>query len=156
MANANPTGENADGCFLCAADTDRTTDLLVHTTDLSLAILNRFPYNSGHLLLAPRRHTPDLLSLSPSELSDLMTEVQFSLQVLTGSLHPQGFNIGINHGKVAGGSVSEHLHVHVIPRWEGDTNFLAATSETKVISQSLPETANLLRTAYAKLAAAGR
>jgi ATP adenylyltransferase len=131
--------DKEESCFLCEAaesDDDRG-HLVVRRARLSFAILNRFPYNNGHVMIAPCAHKADLPDLDESEradLTDLLIEVQAALRA---TFRPHGFNIGLNLGAAAGAGVPGHLHVHILPRWTGDTNFVSTVSDTKVISQSL-------------------
>jgi ATP adenylyltransferase len=101
--------------------------------------LNRYPYNNGHLLIAPRRHAGDMEDLTETEMADLMRLTRDAKRGLALSVNPQGFNVGINFGRCAGAGLPGHLHIHIVPRWNGDTNFVSVCSDTKVISQSLEE-----------------
>ena len=105
--------------------------------ELSLVVLNRFPYNNGHLLVAPREHKADLRDLSTEELLECNQMLQKMLSALEKTLHADGFNVGLNLGRVAGAGLPGHLHWHIVPRWNGDTNFMTVLGETKVIPQSL-------------------
>ncbi len=137
------------GCIFCAAlaaDDDRRT-LIVHRGKLAFLILNAFPYASGHLMAAISRHGCSLEDATPAELGETMALVQSAIRALRATYRPDGFNVGINHGRVAGAGVPDHLHVHVVPRWNGDTSFMPVIGETKV----LPET---LETTYDRLLAA--
>jgi ATP adenylyltransferase len=110
--------------------------LIVHRTTLSYLILNRYPYNPGHLLAIPFRAASDLVELTPAERADLMDEIIFARELLQAAINPNGFNIGFNLGTAAGGSIP-HLHAHIVPRWAGDTNFMPVIGETRVLPQSL-------------------
>lgn len=137
------TGE----CFFCRCiqqNTKDQDDLEVWRSSMSIVVLNRFPYNNGHLLIAPLRHIPDLLDANEQELLDMLSQVKRAQLLLTELLNPHGFNIGINLGRSAGAGLVDHLHVHIVPRWNGDTNFVSVCSDTKVISQSLKELRDLL------------
>lgn len=129
----------ADDCFLCrgVASSDDRANLIVHRTDLSVVVLNRFPYNNGHLLVAPRRHQGRPDGLSEAELLDLQLVLRQMLGVLERRMTPDGFNVGLNLGAAAGAGLPGHLHWHVVPRWNGDTNFMPVLTDTKVIVQSL-------------------
>jgi ATP adenylyltransferase len=107
--------------------------------------MNRFPYNNGHVMVAPNRHVATFEKLSAEEGVELFKLVQKSLAVLRRQLKPQGFNVGANVGRVAGAGVAGHVHIHIVPRWLGDVNFMPLLSETKVISEHLAETYNRLR-----------
>ena len=129
-------------CFICdyiADPSDDDKNLLLWRTGSSVVILNRFPYNNGHLLLAPLRHIPDLDAAGDQELLELMRLVRECRKVLLEVLKPHGFNIGINLGRCAGAGLPGHVHIHIVPRWEGDTSFMPVCSGTDVISQSLTE-----------------
>jgi ATP adenylyltransferase len=135
--------------FIAAADagSDDRNNLVVLRTERSIVILNRFPYNNGHLLVAPRRTAAELDELSHEELLDLQTTLVKMLGVLRQSMKPDGFNIGLNLGRSAGAGLPEHLHWHVVPRWSGDVNFMSACSDARVIVQSLDELWTTLRRA---------
>ena len=129
-------------CFICdyvVAPSDDDKNLVLWRTANSIVVLNRFPYNNGHLLIAPTRHIPDLDGASDDELLELMQIVRECRKLLLKVLQPHGFNIGINLGRCAGAGLPGHIHVHVVPRWEGDTSFMPVCSDTNVISQSLTE-----------------
>ena len=108
-------------------------------------ILNRFPYNNGHLLIAPARHIASLDKASSEELLEMISLVRESQKVLSLAIKPHGFNIGMNFGRCGGAGLPDHLHIHVVPRWDGDTNFMSVCGDTKVISQSLAELLILLK-----------
>ena len=133
-------------CFICrglAAEDDRT-NLIVMRTPFSVVFLNRFPYNNGHLLISPRAHKARLDDLAPDEMVETMETLRRLLRVLDGLMHPDGYNVGINLGAAAGAGVPGHLHWHVVPRWNGDTNFMPVVGDTKVIVQSLDALYDLL------------
>jgi ATP adenylyltransferase len=138
-------------CFICrgVAGADDRANLLVHRTELSVVVLNRFPYNNGHLLVAPRAHKGRLDELTPAELLDVQVTLREMIRVLEKRMTPDGFNLGVNLGKVAGAGLPGHLHWHVVPRWAGDTNFMPVLADTKVIVQSLDALYDLLREALA-------
>jgi ATP adenylyltransferase len=132
------------GCIFCLfpAETGLAADrrnLILTRTATSFAILNRYPYNNGHLMVIPRRHTADLTSLSDEELDDLHRLLRRSVQVLGEAYHPEGFNIGMNLGLAAGAGIADHLHYHVVPRWAGDTNFMPVVGATKVMVEHLDQ-----------------
>jgi ATP adenylyltransferase len=129
-----------------ARDDDRE-NLVVLRTDLSIVILNRFPYNNGHLLVAPRRTAAELHELSDDELLDLQKTLGRMIDVLRNAMRPDGFNVGLNLGRAAGAGLPEHLHWHVVPRWNGDVNFMSACADARVIVQSLDELWKTLRQA---------
>jgi ATP adenylyltransferase len=143
------TGGALPGCVFCAAlasGDDRRTFIL-RRGKLAFLILNAYPYASGHLMAALTRHGGSLEDATPEELTEAMQLVQSAIRALRASYHPDGFNVGMNQGRVAGAGVPDHVHVHVVPRWEGDTSFMPVIGETKV----LPET---LETTYDRLSAA--
>lgn len=129
-------------CIFCVSsdyEHDREK-LILYRTDLSLVMLNRYPYNNGHLMIAPFRHTADLNELSDAEMLDLFATLRLSRNVLEKIASPQGFNIGINLGKAAGAGVDEHLHIHIVPRWNGDTNFMSVIGDNRVMPENLRST----------------
>jgi ATP adenylyltransferase len=145
----------ATGCFFCeaaAADpSDDANHLVLARSDLGLVMLNRYPYNNGHLLIAPKAHLANLEDLPAASANDVTALTQRSLRVLRQVLSPQGFNLGINAGKVAGAGVADHVHQHVVPRWEGDTNFMPAVADTKVLNESLTASYQQLRPGFDRL-----
>ena len=137
------------GCIFCAAPTgDPRERLLVATTVHSVVMLNRFPYQSGHLMVAPRRHTADLPGLGAAEHADLAETLRHALAVLGDAFRPEGFNVGMNLGACAGAGFADHLHWHIVPRWSGDTNFMPVLADVKVVPQHLLETWDRLRAAF--------
>ena len=140
-------GPPVPGCFLCVkAAEDRDEDnLILHRTEQAIVLLNLYPYNSGHLMVAPLQHTGELTALSSEVGGELLALTQVAVGALTAEYGPEGFNIGMNLGKVAGAGLPDHLHIHVVPRWNGDTNFMPITAETKVLPESLDQTYRRLR-----------
>ena len=133
-------------CFICeglAANDDRRHQIVLRTP-LSVVLLNRFPYNNGHLLVAPRAHKGRLEQLTPAEVLETMNTLTRMVQALDDLMRPDGYNIGLNLGKAAGAGLPGHLHWHVVPRWNGDTNFMPVLTDTKVIVQSLDALYDLL------------
>jgi ATP adenylyltransferase len=144
-------GKKTKGCIFCAAaKSSDAHEHVIFRTEHSLCILNIFPYNNGHLMIAPLRHVRDLSKLRDGELLDLMRSVEKARSLLMKTLKPEGFNIGINMSAVAGAGIPGHLHVHIVPRWKGDTNFMPVLGDTKIISQSLAQLQTILRHAYTK------
>jgi ATP adenylyltransferase len=142
-----------DGCFICEklkASADDTDAMVLWRTDKSIVILNLFPYNNGHLLIAPIRHIAELDQADDEELLELTKLIIESQKALKLAVDPQGFNVGMNFGRCAGAGLPGHLHIHVVPRWQGDTNFMSICSDTKVVSQSLQELHGLLKDVSAK------
>jgi ATP adenylyltransferase len=131
-------------CFLCAAagelsDEERRARLVLWTTPQTIVLLNHYPYSNGHLLIAPRAHKPELEDLTDDELLDLERQTAECVKLLKRAVSAQGFNIGINLGKVAGAGLPGHIHQHVVPRWGGDTNFMGVVGETRVVPQALSQ-----------------
>jgi ATP adenylyltransferase len=143
--------DEQDGCVFCAeaanALSDRDT-LVVRRGERAFALLNRFPYTSGHLMVAPLRHVGELGELDDAEVAELHALVVGSLTALRSVYGPDAFNVGWNLGAVAGGSISGHLHEHVVPRWSGDTNFMPVLADVKVIPEHLLDTRDKLRAAW--------
>jgi ATP adenylyltransferase len=136
---AAPAPPNTRDCFICAglaANADRDNLIAVRTPQ-TVAMLNRFPYNNGHLLVAPRAHKGGLDELDSGELLEVMETLRRTVSILQELMKPDGFNVGLNLGRAAGAGLPGHLHWHIVPRWNGDTNFMPVCAETKVISQSL-------------------
>jgi len=139
---------SAPACIFCAATEAADEPLVVYRGTAAFVILNKFPYNNGHLMIVPARHVGRLADLEPGEAAELMQLAQAAERVLTGVYAPHGFNMGINLGKSAGAGIENHLHVHVVPRWNGDTNFISVVGETRVLPEELPATAIRLRDAF--------
>ena|SRR5436305_772112 len=140
-----PAGE--DDCFLCRglAGTDDRANLVALRTGLSVVVLNRFPYNNGHLLVAPTAHKPRPDDLTPAEILDLQDTIGRMIRLLEKRMSPEGFNVGLNLGRAAGAGLPGHLHWHIVPRWNGDTNFMPVLADTRVIAQSLDALYDLLK-----------
>jgi ATP adenylyltransferase len=145
IASAKPPSSD-DPCFIChgLAEQDDRRHLIVQRTTFSAVLLNRFPYNNGHLLIAPRAHKGTLGELDSEELLETMESLQRMIRVLDGLMHPDGYNIGLNHGRVAGAGLPGHLHWHLVPRWQGDTNFMPVVADVKVMAQALDSLYDLL------------
>jgi ATP adenylyltransferase len=141
------------GCFLCEAlkAKDPVPVLVLEQSNTAFTIMNRFPYNSGHLMIAPVRHTGDYEHLDNQEIVEMHRLLSRALKAMKAVFHPQGYNIGINLGDVAGAGVVGHVHMHVVPRWQGDTNFMPVLADTKVVIESLDNTYKLFKQALAKL-----
>lgn len=150
-------GEKPEGCIFCVKPGERrdAENYILHRGRTCFVIMNIFPYNNGHLMIAPYRHVPSLVDLNDEELLELMKVLNLSLRALEDALNPHGFNIGVNLGKVAGAGVEDHVHIHVVPRWHGDTNFMPILAETKVMPQHLRETYGKLKESFDKLAESG-
>jgi ATP adenylyltransferase len=130
-----------DECIFCAPD----EALLVHRGERALVLLNKFPYSSGHLMVAPARHTGDFASLDGDEATEIHSLAASAMGALAQEYEPQGFNLGWNLGRIAGAGITDHVHQHVVPRWAGDTNFMPVLADVKVLPEHLLETARRLR-----------
>lgn len=126
-------------CVLKKANQDKN-NLILYRGNLVFVVMNRFPYNSGHLMVAPLRHTANLENLTATEVAEIFKMLQKSIRILKKEFKPQGFNIGANLGAIAGAGVVGHIHFHIVPRWQGDTNFMPLLAETKVVSEHLQTT----------------
>lgn len=145
--------EREPGCIFCTkpASAEDEENLIVHRARGAYTIMNKFPYNNGHVLVLPYRHVSDICLLSTEENSLLVQEVTRSIQALRTVMNPDGFNIGINLGVVAGAGIAEHVHYHVVPRWNGDTNIMPVLADVRVIPQHLRETRQKLSEAFLQL-----
>jgi ATP adenylyltransferase len=133
------TGKKQTGCLFCRSLKSKSKNYVFLQNKYSFAMLNIFPYNNGHVMVSPNRHIGDLKSLTEQETNDMFKTLRQVLNLLDKVLKPQGYNVGMNIGKCSGAGVPGHLHLHIVPRWEADTNFMPITSDSKVISQSLDE-----------------
>jgi len=142
-------GDRGEACIFCEKpkENDDEKNLIVARRDRCFALLNLYPYSNGHVMVAPYRHVGKFEDLEPEECAEMTSLAQRLVEALTGAVEAEGFNIGINQGRAAGAGIEEHLHLHVVPRWEGDTNFMPVLSSAKVIPQALEETYRLLREA---------
>ena len=139
-----------EGCFFCRALDGADDDgLVVHRGDRAFVLLNRFPYSSGHLMVAPVRHTGDFAGLADEEAIELHRLAAQAQTALADTYAPDGFNLGWNLGRVAGAGVLDHVHLHVVPRWSGDTNFMPVLADVKVLPEHLAETRRRLAAAWA-------
>ena len=136
-------------CIFCKKPMEKKDEenLILVQSDYAFVIMNKFPYNNGHLMVVPKRHRIDLIQLGDEEFQELSYLLRASTQILKECLHPHGFNIGMNIGKV-GGAGEEHIHFHIVPRWKGDINFMPVLSETKIIPEYLEETYQKLHSAF--------
>ena len=134
--------DKVEGCVFCNAiqQADGAENLIVARGQLAFVILNRYPYTSGHLMVVPFAHQSSLEALDTASRSEIMELTNQSMQVLQHIYHPQGFNLGMNIGSVAGAGIAEHVHMHIVPRWGGDTNFMSAVADTRVLPESLEDT----------------
>jgi ATP adenylyltransferase len=148
---ASFSGEKEPGCVLCNAcssDNDEEA-LVVYRGEHAFVIMNRFPYNSGHLMIVPKRHTADFQSLSAEEGLECFDLLKRAERALIALSKPQAFNLGMNLGRVAGAGIDDHLHWHIVPRWNGDTNFLPVLAEVKVVSEEMQAQWKRLRELFA-------
>ena len=147
---SKPATAHANDCPFCAAPGrgDDRAALIVHRGELAYVILNLYPYSPGHLLVCPYRHVADLTELSTPELTEIGTLTQQAMRVVRDVSAPDGFNLGINQGAVAGAGIAAHLHQHVVPRWQGDANFLPVVAQTKAVPQLLDQAWELLSAAW--------
>jgi ATP adenylyltransferase len=146
------TGDEPDeGCPFCVlpAKGDDQASLIVHRGQTAYVILNKFPYNPGHLMVVPYRHVDDYVALDQAELHEVAELTQRAMRALRSASGPHAFNAGMNVGGAAGAGIADHLHQHVVPRWGGDTNFMPIVGQTRVLPELLAETYSLLRPAFA-------
>jgi len=147
------SNDKAEECILCPGP-DRSMDaerLILYVGANSLVIMNKYPYINGHLLVAPNRHVGAMEELTDEEMLDVMNLVRTSVGILREHMGPDGFNVGLNLGKVAGAGMEDHLHFHIVPRWHGDTNFMAVFGDVRVIPQHIRETYGELRPYFDRL-----
>lgn len=145
MAYIKPDQPVDEGCPFCVIPTREGETLVVARGEATYAVLNLHPYNPGHLMVLPYRHVADLENLTPEESGELMAMTQAAIRSIRSVANPEAFNVGLNLGRVAGGSLADHLHQHVVPRWGGDANFITVVGGTKTLPQLLQDTADLLR-----------
>jgi ATP adenylyltransferase len=145
------TGQKHDACIFCDLDAPGRRDLILVTGQFSFVILNLYPYNNGHLMVVPKRHVATLAASTPEELHELMRFTRHAVMALTEAYAPQGLNVGMNLGRPAGAGVADHLHVHLVPRWTGDTSFMSVVGQTRVLPEDLSQTASRLRPIFERL-----
>lgn len=153
MQYVGSTGGDDPGCIFCdhlAEDDDENANILFRGEEV-FVILNAFPYNTGHLMVAPNRHVGDVSAMTPTERAELFDITCKSIEIVRSAMNAHGFNTGMNLGQVAGAGIPGHLHMHVVPRWGGDTNFMPVVGDTKVLPEMLSETAAKLRPGFATL-----
>ena len=142
--------DSEDECIFCskpAAEDDKAT-LIVHRGEHSFVILNLFPYTNGHLMVAPYAHIGRIQEIPPETIAEMMGFAQLAMSRLEDVYEPHGFNVGFNQGRVAGAGVEHHIHMHVVPRWGGDTNFMPVIADTRVMPQTLEQSYEALRGAF--------
>ena len=139
--------DSADECIFCAkpADDDDAGNLIIHRGERCFVILNLFPYTNGHLMVAPFEHVGRLQEIDPEVTAEMMALAQRAMSRMEEVYDPEGFNVGINQGRVAGAGVEGHIHLHVVPRWAGDNNYMPVLADTRVMPQSLEESYDALR-----------
>ena len=139
--------EKPEGCILCEkpGEASDAENYILHRGDKNFVILNLYPYNAGHLMIVPFRHVASLEELTGEELHEHFDLVSRSVKVLRQVYNPDGFNVGINLGRIAGAGIDDHFHTHIVPRWSGDTNFMPVIADTKIINEALAETYEKLR-----------
>jgi len=142
--------DTEDECIFCAkpAEGDDEANLIVHRGESCFVILNLFPYTNGHLMVAPFTHTGRLQEIEPATIAEMMSLAQRSMNRLEEVYAPHGYNVGFNQGRSAGAGVEHHIHMHVVPRWGGDTNFMPVISDTRVMPQTLEQSYEALRGAF--------
>jgi ATP adenylyltransferase len=146
-------GDQRPGCLFCRViehPDNKDAELVVWRPEGALVIMNKFPYNPGHTIVAPHAHLPGLENLNDEQTTDLMRALRRTIDVLRTILKPEGFNIGANIGRAAGAGIPDHIHLHVVPRWNGDTNFMPVIDDVKVVNEALAETAAKLKEAFAR------
>ncbi len=133
--------KDVGGCVFCLAAKKKKSlkTLCLYQTQHSMVVLNKFPYNSGHLLVLPKRHVGEIFDLSDVEYQDLQLTVRLAAEAIQKVYQPSGFNLGLNHGKAAGAGIPHHIHYHIVPRWEGDLNFFPLIADTKVVIEELDQ-----------------
>jgi ATP adenylyltransferase len=143
-------GKHQEGCVFCAAaaQPDNPENLVVALGKRAFAILNRFPYTSGHLMVVPFDHRPTFEELEPETRAEVMELITHGIQVLRVVYHPEGFNLGANIGEAAGAGITDHVHMHLVPRWAGDTNFMSSLGNTRVLPEALEDTYRRMREAW--------
>ena len=139
-----------DGCLFCeaAASSRDEENLVVHRAELNFVILNRYPYTSGHIMIAPYAHVSRLAHTSEAAADEMMQLTRRAEQILEGAYHPDGLNLGMNLGEAAGAGIEHHIHMHVLPRWKGDANFMTSVGDTRIIPEALSETYAKLRAGF--------
>lgn len=144
-------GEKPAGCIFCPQCESLDAELVVYADELVTVRMNKYPYSNAHLLVAPVSHAASLADLKVGESMALITMVTQSIEILKAAFKPEGFNVGLNLGKAAGAGVDDHLHFHIVPRWNGDTNFMTVTADIRVIPEHITATAAKLRPYFDEL-----
>lgn len=141
--------EKPNGCVFCKSSM-RSDDYVVHEGRACFVMLNRYPYVGGHLMIIPHRHLGGVEEMTPEERTEMFSLLDVSIKVLKEAMNPNGFNVGMNLGRTAGAGVAEHIHMHLIPRWDGDTNFMSVVGHVRVIPEDLSDTAARLAPLFKK------
>jgi ATP adenylyltransferase len=152
-AYVTSSGDTDNGCIFCGISGPDRDELILVRGRVSFVILNLYPYNNGHLMVVPNRHVANLASTTEDEREELMRLTRHAEIAVNEAYTPQGINIGINLGRPAGAGVLDHLHIHLVPRWNGDTNFMTVIGEVRVLPEDLGTTAKRLRPIFERLAA---
>lgn len=146
------SGSQPPGCVFCEARDATGHDLVLFRGNAAYVILNLFPYNNGHLMIVPNRHVANLSDASPGELAELIELTRSAERALREAYKPDGLNVGLNLGRSAGAGIVDHLHIHMVPRWAGDTNFMTAVGDVRVLPEQLGDTRDRLRPIFQRLA----
>jgi ATP adenylyltransferase len=147
---ANKDDDQDAGCVLCRIRDGEESERVLARSDLGYVVLNKYPYNPGHVMVVPNRHIGDLEGFDDAESLELQRLLQRAVKALREEMEPHGFNIGLNIGRIAGAGLPDHLHWHLVPRWSGDTNFMPITGQTRVLPELLAETAKRLAPRFAE------
>jgi len=147
------SAKDEEGCIFCAKHRGNrdSENMILKRGKLTFILMNLYPYNNGHVMVSPYRHVPSLVDLTDEESLELMQFIALAMKAIRDALNPEGFNVGANIGSVSGAGIADHIHIHVVPRWKGDTNFMTVISNTKVMPETLEETYKKLLTAISKL-----
>jgi ATP adenylyltransferase len=153
MAYIAPKTPQPPGCIFCTQPAENRDEehYILYRGEYCFMMLNLYPYNNGHLMIAPYLHVGTIEELPTETLTELMTQAQLALKALRATMNPDGFNMGINQGKVAGAGFADHMHLHIVPRWNGDTNFMPVVADTKVIPEHLDVVYQKLKKALAAI-----
>jgi len=147
---ANKDDDENAGCVLCRIRDGEESERVLARSELGYVVLNKYPYNPGHVMVVPNRHVGDLEGFDDEESLELQRLLKRAVKALREEMEPHGFNIGLNIGRIAGAGLPDHLHWHVVPRWSGDTNFMPVTGQTRVMPELLAETARRLAPRFAE------
>jgi ATP adenylyltransferase len=147
------SGTDIPACVFCAVDQPGRDELLLVRGRLSYVVLNLYPYNNGHLMIVPNRHVATLEATTADERDELMRFTRHAEMALSEAYRPQGINVGMNLGRPAGAGVVDHLHIHLVPRWNGDTSFMTVVADTRVLPEALPATKQRLQPIFERLLA---